>query len=170
MFRDAATDSSPGSVGLFWKKMKPLLPNRKPNAGADTIHLIEDGKVVSDPSSTFNEYISTPAIFEFELSLTMEDFENHPSVVLIRNKSFNLDFSFEPVMPAYVADLLIGLNVKKSCGPDGLSPKILEIAAPAIISPLTKLINFCIESAQWPKQWKLSNVSPVYKKEEETIR
>ena len=52
---DAATDSSPGSVGLFWKKMKPLLPNRKPNAGADTIHLIEDGKVVSDPSSTFNE-------------------------------------------------------------------------------------------------------------------
>ena len=83
---DAATDSSPGSVGLFWKKMKPLLPNRKPNAGADTIHLIEDGKVVSDPSSTFNEYFSTPVIFEFELSLTMEDFENHPSVVLIRNK------------------------------------------------------------------------------------
>ena len=70
----------------FGRKMKPLLPNRNPNAGADTIHLIEDGKVVSDPSSTFNEYISTPAIFEFELSLTMEDFENHPSVVLIRNK------------------------------------------------------------------------------------
>ena len=98
------------------------------------------------------------------------DFENHPSVVLIRNKSFNLDFSFEPVTPAYVADLLIGLNVKKSCGPDGLSPKILQIAAPAIISTLTKLMNFCIESAQWPKQWKLSNVSPVYKKEEETIK
>ena len=122
--------------------MKPLLPNRNPNAGADTIHLIEDGKVVSDPSSTFNEYISTPAIFEFELSLTMEDFENHPSVVLIRNKSFNLDFSFEPVTPAYVVDLLIGLNVKKSCGPYGLSPKILKIAAQAITSPLTKLINF----------------------------
>ena len=56
---DAVTDSSPGSVGLFWKKIKPLPPNRKPNAGTDTIHLTEDGKVVSDPSSTFNEYIST---------------------------------------------------------------------------------------------------------------
>ena len=31
-------------------------------------------------------------------------------------------------------------------------------------------MNCCIESAQWPKQWKLSNVSPVYKKEEETIK
>ena len=72
----------------------------------------------------------------------MEDFESHPSVVLIRNKSFNLDFSFEPVTPAYVVDLLIGLNVKKSCGPYGLSPKILKIAAQAITSPLTKLINF----------------------------
>ena len=41
-------------------------------------------------------------------------------------------------------------------------------AAPAIAAPLAKLFNCCIESCMWPTQWKISCVTPVYKKEDET--
>ena len=130
--------------------MKPFLPaSSKSNIGSNAFHLIEVGKVVSDPSAVFNEYVSTPVIGEPVLSLSMDYFENHPSTVLIRSKSINLDFSFSPVTSAYVADLLVGLNVKKSCGPDGFSRRLLKIAAPAIALALTGLFNYCIESSQW---------------------
>ena len=47
---DAASTTS--STGLFWKKMKPLLPNNKSNTdGATNIHLLDDGKLISNPSA-----------------------------------------------------------------------------------------------------------------------
>ena len=60
--------------------------------------------------------------------------------------------------------------MKKSAGPDGKSPKLLKLSAPVIAGPLTKLFNRCIISSVWPSQWKLSNVTPVYKKEDETSK
>ena len=89
---------------------------------------------------------------------------NHQSVVLIRNKSFDVD----PVCDKQITDLLIKLDVKKSCGLEGFSPKLLQIAAPAIATPPAKLFNCCIESCMWPTQWEISCVTPVYKKEDET--
>ena len=62
------------------------------------------------------------------------------------------------------------MDAKKSTGLDGLSRKILRIAAPGIAAPLTKLFNYYFDCRQWPRQWKLSNVSPVYKKDEVTIK
>ena len=148
--------------------MKPLLPSKKSNYCTDSVHLIEDGEVVSDPCAVFNEYFTNPVINKSVLSVPEEDFVSHQSVVLIRNKSFDLDFLFDPICDKQITDLLIKLDVKKSCGPDGFSPKLLQIAAPAIAAPLAKLFNCCIESCMWPTQWKISCVTPVYKKEDET--
>ena len=114
---DAASSSSKSSVGLFWEKMKPLLPNSKSSIDGTAVCLIEDGKVVVDPSLTFNNYFTSPVIKEPILNLSEEDFVNHTSVVLIRNRSFDLDFSFEQVSSGHIADLFMNLNVKKSCGP-----------------------------------------------------
>ena len=124
--------------------------------------------LISDPCTVFNEYSTNPVINKSVLSVSEEDFVSHQSVVLIRNKSFDIDFSFDPICDKQITDLLIKLDVKKSCGPDGFSPKLLQIAAPAIAAPLAKLFNCCIESCMWPTQWKISCVTPVYKKEDET--
>ena len=100
----------------------------------------------------------------------MDDFINHPSVLAIKNSAQKLDFSFEPVSISRVAESLANLNIRKSAGPDGLSPKLLKLSVPVIAGPLTKLFNRCIISSVWPTQWKLSNVTPVYKKEDETSK
>ena len=62
------------------------------------------------------------------------------------------------------------MNVRKPAGPDGIPPKLLKIAAPVIAGLMTKLFNYCIDSSEWPRQWKLSNVTPIYKKDDETSK
>ena len=150
--------------------MKPLLPNNKPSIDGNTVRLIEDGKVVTDPSITFNNYFTSPIIKEPILNLSEDDFENHTSVITIRNQSFDLDFSFEQINSGHIADLLLNLNVKKSAGPGGLAPKILKISAPVIAPPIAKLFNFCINAGTWPREWKLSDVTPAFKKGEVTSK
>ena len=110
------------------------MPNNKPSIDGNTVRLIEDGKVVTDRSTTFNNYFTSPIIKEPIMNLSEDDFEN---------QSFNLDFSFEQINSGHIADLLLNLNVKKSAGPDGLSLKLLKISAPVIAAPVAKLFNFC---------------------------
>ena len=62
------------------------------------------------------------------------------------------------------------MNIRKSAGPDGIPHKLLKIATPVIAAPLTKLFNYCIDVGEWPCQWKLSNVTPVYKKDDDTSK
>ena len=59
------------------------------------------------------------------------------------------------------------MNLRKSAGPDGIPPKLLKIATLIIAAPLTKLFNYCIDVGKWLCQWKLSNVTPVYKKDDD---
>ena len=146
------------------------MPNNKPSIDSNTVRLIEDGKVVTDRSTTFNNYFTSPIIKEPIMNLSEDDFENHTSVVTIRNQSFDLDFSFEQINSGHIAELLLNLNVKKSTGPDGLSLKLLKISAPVIAAPVAKLFNFCTYAGTWPCEWKLSDVTPAFKKDEVTSK
>lgn len=118
----------------------------------------------------FNKYFLTPSIDKCVLELSLDDLMNYPRVLAIKNSALKIDFSFEPLSISLVAECLANLNTMKSDGPDGLSPKLLKLSAPVISGPLTKLFNHCITSCVWPSQWKLSNVTPVYKKEDKTFK
>ena len=132
----AASNSSNNS-GLFWKHMRPLLPNTKLTDNSNTIHLIEGGAFVPDPRALFNKYFTTPSIDECLLQLSVDDVMNHPSVLTIKNSTQKLDFSFEPVSISLVGESLANLNIRKSAGPDGLSPKLLKLSVPVIAGPLS---------------------------------
>ncbi len=47
---------------------------------------------------------------------------------------------------------------------DGLSSKLLKLAAPAIASCVTKLINLSIKASKFPTLSKLARVCPIFKK------
>ena len=76
----AASNSSNNSSGLFWKRMRPLLPNTNLTGNSNTIHLIEGGAFVPDPSALFNKYFTIPSIDECLLQLSVDDFMNHPRI------------------------------------------------------------------------------------------
>ena len=52
--------------------------------------------------------------------------------------------------------------------PDFISQRLLRLSPPSLTQPLTKLINYLITNRLWPTIWKSSNITPVFKKADET--
>ena len=57
-----------------------------------------------------------------------------------------------------------GLNVSKATGPDGIGNKVLKDCADSLAIPLTDLFNKSMNDGIFPDSWKISHISPVYKK------
>ena len=62
-----------------------------------------------------------------------------------------------------VCELLAGLDVSKSSGPDGISGKMLKHTAVSIAPSVTQLFNLSIRNGRVPRGWKLSSVVPIPK-------
>ena len=79
-------------------------------------------------------------------------------------------FSFEPVSSSHVRGILDHLNLRKAVGVDGISPRLLRLSAPVLADEIAKLINYLIASGIWPFEWKCGNLTPVFKKVEDTCK
>ena len=62
-----------------------------------------------------------------------------------------------------VKDQLLILNTIKPAGPDELPPKFLKAIFQSLVKPLTIIFNKSLQSGVVPNDWKLANVSAVYK-------
>ncbi|CAB4005268.1 Hypothetical predicted protein [Paramuricea clavata] len=62
-----------------------------------------------------------------------------------------------------VLQMLNSMPANKAKGADGLSPKLLKIAAPSISSSVAHLINHCISTNTFPSRWKVAKVTPIFK-------
>ena len=60
----------------------------------------------------------------------------------------------------------MAIDVNKSTGHDGLSPRLIKIAGAAIVPSLTKLFNTCLVNKRVPSDWKKANVIPLHKKDD----
>eukprot|EP00061_Rhincodon_typus_P000354 g11423.t1 len=60
---------------------------------------------------------------------------------------------------------LNGLKVNKSPGPDGLHPSVLKEIAEEIVEALVVIFQKSLESGRIPEDWKIANVTPLFKKE-----
>ena len=72
-------------------------------------------------------------------------------------------FSLSPITSQEVEDLLNSIPTNKATGADGVSARIVRIAASAISISLSKIINYCIENSKFPSAWKVAKVIPIYK-------
>ena len=68
-----------------------------------------------------------------------------------------------------VYTLINKLPNSKSVGLDKICTKILQIAAPAVAQPLTKIFNKSIVLGQFPLEWKAARVIPIFKKGQRTM-
>ena len=62
-----------------------------------------------------------------------------------------------------VLDLLYTYKLKTAAGPDGVSSRMLQETARSISSSLTELFNLSLKKAKVPDQWKISNMTPIFK-------
>ena len=157
--------------GEFWKKFHCLLPSKE--KGNTPVQLIEDGRLVTDSigvANLLNDYF-IHAVPTHVPNLQPEFFKTHSSVIAIEQElKGQTNFSFTPVQDSYIRRIITSIKLNKATGADGISPRLLKLAEPGILSSLTKFINRCIISSSWPSDWKISIVSPIYKKDSETLK
>ena len=60
------------------------------------------------------------------------------------------------------------LHPKNSCGPDGISVKLLKEIKHEIIKPVTLITNQCILTGVFPDNLKIAKVIPIHKKDNKT--
>lgn len=76
--------------------MKPLLPNNKSIIdGATNTHLLEEGepttaKLISNPRTVVNDFFVNTKIQESALNSKEEHFDNNPSIITIKGKSYQM--------------------------------------------------------------------------------
>ena len=63
-----------------------------------------------------------------------------------------------------VKEILSGLNSGKSCGPDGIHPRLLQELSDILCTPLTKLFNKSLSLGKLPSEWKEGRISAIFKK------
>ena len=99
----------------------------------------------------------------FASVFTTEDTSNipePPAIQLSNNKILN-NIS---ITENNVSNCMDKLKTNKSPGPDTIYPRVLKEAKNEMIKPLTTLFNTSLQSGTVPVDWKLANVTPIFKK------
>lgn len=58
---------------------------------------------------------------------------------------------------------LVGLNIKKGRGPDEIPPIVLKNCAESLVTPLLYIFNLSLSLGNFPKCWKVSYITPIFK-------
>ena len=118
----------------------------------------ENGDFINDDEQICNILNSF-----FASVFTDEDLSNIPTVPSVQNINNEVLSSFI-ITENDVAECIEKLKVSKSPGPDTISPRILKEAKTELVKPLTLLFNKSLQSGTMPEEWKLANVTPIFKK------
>ena len=63
-----------------------------------------------------------------------------------------------------VRELLFHLDCHRSMGPDGLHPRVLRELAGVIAEPLSAIYQRSWLTGKVPENWRLADVTPIFKK------
>ena len=96
-------------------------------------------------------------------------YDDTKNVKYYLNKHINTVFNFENIDEETVRKTIQTLPSKNSYGLDGISSKLIKIIEPAIIIPLTLLINQVLNTGIFPDELKIAKVIPIFKKDDPTL-
>eukprot|EP00061_Rhincodon_typus_P009870 g33691.t1 len=96
----------------------------------------------------------------FASVFTVEDMSNIPKI----QQSQGAELSMVAITKDKVLEKLNGLKVDKSPGPDGLHCRFLKEIAEEIVEALVAIFQESLESGRIPEDWKIADVTPLFKK------
>lgn len=74
------------------------------------------------------------------------------------------DFNKLSLSPDEVRKGIDKMNPSKGPGPDGIPPSFLKDVATSLCVPLSLIFNESLSSGIFPSLWKISHVTPIFKK------
>ena len=69
-----------------------------------------------------------------------------------------------------VFELMKGVDISKACGHDGIGNKIIKLCSERFHVYFTHFINLSFSLGQYPSEWKLANVIPLFNHLKENYR
>lgn len=161
----------------FFKTISPYITDTNLKNGRMII-LRENDSIISQPADvahifniyymSLSEYEETPdSLCDLTLDEIISKHSSHPSVMLINHhtaitQTFNFDFINEDMMLKYIKKL----TPNKAPGYDGIQSKILKLSGVSIVAPLSTIFNECVSNCCFPSDMKLSEISPIFKKDD----
>lgn len=73
--------------------------------------------------------------------------------------------SLRKTNPTEVKEVLSKVKPNKATGCDLIPPRVVQLSANVLCHPSSTWINYVLDTAKIPQQWKLDEVTPVYKKD-----
>ena len=173
----------------FWKTVKPFFTSKRNST--QKIILVENDEIITKNTNNaeiMNNYfvniaqglhmpelmneLSENSNVEFidPIDLIIHKYRNHPSILKLNEYIIkpNTEFYFENSISSEIEKEILELNSKKATGPDSIPPKVLKDIIGVVKSPLTHLFNITVQECQFPSDLKYANVSPVFKKGDNT--
>ena len=96
------------------------------------------------------------------------DISVHPSIVAIRDERvMAAQFEFNDVSMAETELILKSLDPNKATGHDQIPTCVLRDGASVLAGPIARLINTVIDNACVPAEWKLAEICPIFKRDDE---
>uniref|UniRef100_A0A8C2SLP0 Reverse transcriptase domain-containing protein n=1 Tax=Coturnix japonica TaxID=93934 RepID=A0A8C2SLP0_COTJA len=68
------------------------------------------------------------------------------------------------ILEEAIRELLLQLDCHKSMGPDEIDPRVLKELAEVIAEPLSVIFQRSLLTGEVPEDWRLANVTPIYRK------
>ena len=69
-----------------------------------------------------------------------------------------------------VLKLMKGVDISKACGYDGIGNKIIKLCSEGLHVYFTHFINLSLSLGQYPSEWKLANVIPLFKNDNRQLK
>ena len=130
--------------------------------------IIVDSKVIKDKKEICNKFNDFFANIGPKLATQIKPVSNKTYDTFLKRRVL-MSFSFTLVNENDVVKHLTSLRTKNSAGVDGISVKLLKKLSPALINPLTLLINQSLVTGIFPNKLKIAKVLPLFKKDDYAI-
>jgi len=160
----------------FWPTMKPFFT--KKSLSETDIILRESNNLITDEKELceiFNNFfvnigqdIGTPENNDRPIHEIVQSYSTHPSIVTINNTKpiRSQPFTFLPITAQEIINIITNMETKKSTGYDDIPTIFIKSIMHELAQPLSILINSCITQGVFPSNFKMADISPVYKKKD----
>jgi Reverse transcriptase (RNA-dependent DNA polymerase) len=161
-------DSKTHSIRQLWSNLNKICSNKKSKQRPKKIQKLKShgNDITSDQdiSNCMNEYFCNvgPDLVKSLPSVQTKytdyiQFSNLKSIFC------------EPITKLELTNIINSLNVKKSCGPDGISSQLVKENCEIFLEPLMYLYNLSLNQGIVPDRLKIAKVIPLFKKGDECL-
>ena len=151
----------------IWKTIKSLIGDKKHKRISN---LRNNGQNLNteEMAEAFNLHFSTIAD-RLKTLIPNIPFDTSKLSNFVRSRiDGSVTFSIPSITEIDVIGFLLKIDSNKSTGIDGISSRMLKLAAPIIAPSIAKLINLSFSLNQFPKHWKTARITPIFKNGNQT--